>query len=74
MDVVIQVDLFGDETDGEIVWQMEDGADVNLGDPIAEIEMAKAVVVIDAPAAGRLSILVASGSVVEPGAVIGRIA
>lgn len=54
-------------------WLVEDGAWVDQDAEIAEIESDKATLMIFAPAAGKLSISVASGTTVEVGAVLGTI-
>lgn len=50
-----------------LFWYAEEGDEVGEGDDLAEIETAKAVVVVQAPAAGILrEILVREGDAVEP--------
>ena len=66
---------FGDLTvdQGKLVrWTVADGATVAKGDLVAEIETDKAVVEIEAPAAGVVAQVVKTpGSVVKMGATIG---
>ncbi len=68
---------FGDLTisEGKLVrWLHPDGAMVTAGDIVAEIETDKAVVEIEAPASGRLRIIVAeAGTVVAMGGTIGAV-
>ncbi len=68
---------FGDLTvdRGKLVrWVREDGARVAAGELVAEIETDKAVVEIEAPAAGRLrQIVTAPGTMVRMGGVIGAV-
>jgi 2-oxoisovalerate dehydrogenase E1 component len=67
---------FGDLTvsEGKIVrWTRADGDSVKRGELVAEIETDKAVVEIEAPAAGRLAIELAVGTVVPMGGRIGAV-
>ncbi|MBL8580605.1 MAG: dehydrogenase [Rhizobiaceae bacterium] len=67
---------FGDLTvsEGTIVrWVKSEGDAVKAGDLVAEIETDKAVVEIEAPAAGRLAIELPKGTVVPMGGRIGAI-
>jgi len=54
-------------------WRRQDGALVAAGDDVAEVRIEDALHELTAPRAGRLRILVAPNSVVEPGVAIGRI-
>lgn len=61
-------------TVGEIIeWKVEDGASVEEGDDLAEIESEKSVAVIDAPESGTVSIKVEEGERVEVGTVLASI-
>ena len=67
---------FGDLTvsEGKIVrWAKVDGDPVKRGELVAEIETDKAVVEIEAPAAGRLAIELPVGTVVPMGGRIGAV-
>jgi 2-oxoisovalerate dehydrogenase E1 component len=67
---------FGDLTvsEGKIVrWAKVDGDAVKRGELVAEIETDKAVVEIEAPAAGRLAIELPVGTVVPMGGRIGTV-
>lgn len=54
-------------------WSVDDGAVVALGDALAEVRIEDAVHEILAPAAGRVSITLPANSIIEPGAVLGRV-
>jgi 2-oxoisovalerate dehydrogenase E1 component len=67
---------FGDLTvsEGTIVrWVKSDGDAVKPGELVAEIETDKAVVEIEAPAAGKLAIELPKGTVVPMGGRIGAV-
>ncbi len=68
---------FGDLTidSGKLVrWVVAEGAVVAKGDTVAEIETDKALVEIEAPAAGKVArIVTAEGTVVKMGGVIGAV-
>ena len=67
---------FGDLTvsEGKIVrWVKSEGEMVKAGDLVAEIETDKAVVEIEAPAAGKLAIELREGTVVPMGGRIGAV-
>jgi 2-oxoisovalerate dehydrogenase E1 component len=67
---------FGDLTisEGKVVrWAKQNGDLVKLGELVAEIETEKAVVEIEAPAAGRLRIELPVGAVVPMGGRIGSV-
>ncbi len=75
MDVVLDQKVLGKEAEAEIkAWKAADGATVNEGDLIAEIETGKAVVELTAPGSGTLKILAEAGALVELDSVIARIA
>ncbi|GLI03866.1 biotin/lipoyl-containing protein [Phytohabitans aurantiacus] len=74
IDIVIAADLVGEDGDAEIVqWLVDDGGQVSEGDVVAEIETAKLLMEITAPAAGRLTRLTAAGEVVPANTHIARI-
>lgn len=74
MDVVAGQSQLVEEGEAELMsWLVEDGATVQNGQPIAELETGKATIEVTAPASGTLQITVPAGRVIEPGATIGRI-
>ncbi len=74
MEITIGADALGEEGEAELTeWLAEDGATVAEGDVIAEIETAKALVEVNAPAAGTLRRVAAAGDMVAADTVIGRI-
>jgi 2-oxoglutarate dehydrogenase E2 component (dihydrolipoamide succinyltransferase) len=54
-------------------WLKADGAHVEADEVVLELETEKAAMEVQAETGGRLSIIVAAGSRVQPGAVVGRI-
>lgn len=75
MDVIVSAQVMGEESEADLVeWLVADGASVQAGQPIAELETAKVRVQVEAPAAGTLRILAGPNSVVELNAVIAHIA
>jgi len=73
--VAIDPAILGDEEDVEVTtWLVPDGAAVESGQPIVEVNAAKATVEIAAPVAGRLRHLVAAGTLVGAGHAIASIA
>lgn len=54
-------------------WSVDDGAVVAFGDALAEVRIEDAMHEIIAPAAGRLSITLSANSIIEPGAVLGKL-
>ncbi len=54
-------------------WFVADGAEVEHGEPIAEIRIEDALHEIAAPARGRLTIVAAVNAVIEPGALLARL-
>jgi pyruvate/2-oxoglutarate dehydrogenase complex dihydrolipoamide acyltransferase (E2) component len=54
-------------------WFVRDGSAVQAGTTVAELMVEKTTYEIDAPAAGRITILIPKDGAVRPGAVIGRI-
>ncbi len=61
------------EEGGLAQWLVEDGAQVNEGEPIYVLETAKASQEIAAPASGRLVHKAAAGEIYPVGADIGEI-
>jgi len=58
-------------TEGEIVeWLKQDGEQVVRGEPLVEVEAAKATEVVEAPASGKLQIVAQVGDIVEVREVI----
>jgi pyruvate/2-oxoglutarate dehydrogenase complex dihydrolipoamide acyltransferase (E2) component len=75
MDVVVDQTILGSETEADISeWLVEEGSQVNQGQALAELETSKVQVEVTAPTAGIITFLAAEGDVIEPGAVIARIA
>ena len=54
-------------------WLKEEGATVQVDEPLVELETEKAAMEVAAEVGGRLSILQPAGARVQPGAVVGRI-
>ena len=54
-------------------WLVADGAPVEAGVTLAELTIEGAVVAVAAPVSGRLSVMAAVKTVVEPGSIIGRL-
>ncbi len=54
-------------------WLLPEGAPVTSGQPIFELETAKAIVEVEADGAGTLRQLVPAGTTLEPGRVIGAL-
>jgi pyruvate/2-oxoglutarate dehydrogenase complex dihydrolipoamide acyltransferase (E2) component len=54
-------------------WLKANGDQVEVDEPIAEIETDKASAELPAPAAGVLEIVINEGSTVKPGDVVARI-
>ena len=75
MDVVVDQDILGSETEADISeWLIEDGSEVTAGQALVELETSKVQVEVTSPMAGVITLLAAEGDVIEPGAVIARIA
>jgi pyruvate/2-oxoglutarate dehydrogenase complex dihydrolipoamide acyltransferase (E2) component len=73
--IVVNGDFLGGEEEAEVAaWLVQGGDVVAAGQPIAEIETNKASAEFPAPAAGTIELLVAAGALIEPGAVIARLA
>jgi len=54
-------------------WLAEDGAAVEAGQPLYEMESEKSVQEVEAPASGQLRIIAAAGETYPVGAVLGEI-
>jgi pyruvate/2-oxoglutarate dehydrogenase complex dihydrolipoamide acyltransferase (E2) component len=73
-DITVPEDLWETDDEGVIfAWVYADGALVERGKLIAELTVEKAQLELNAPASGRLRILVPAETVVRKGTVIGRI-
>jgi pyruvate/2-oxoglutarate dehydrogenase complex dihydrolipoamide acyltransferase (E2) component len=55
-------------------WLVVDGAIVAAGDRMAELRIEDALHEIMAPASGRVTILAAANTIVEPGSLLGNLA
>jgi pyruvate/2-oxoglutarate dehydrogenase complex dihydrolipoamide acyltransferase (E2) component len=55
-------------------WLVVDGAIVAAGDRMAELRIEDALHEIVAPASGRVTILAAANTIVEPGSLLGNLA
>ena len=55
-------------------WFIADGATIAVGDLMAEIRIEDALHEITAPASGRLTIVAASNTIIEPGSRSARLA
>jgi pyruvate/2-oxoglutarate dehydrogenase complex dihydrolipoamide acyltransferase (E2) component len=72
--VVVDPVIAGDEEEVELAsWLQPDGATVEAGQLIAELNVAKATVEIAAPVSGRLQHHVTAGAIVAPGQAIASI-
>ena len=73
-DITVPEDLWDTDDEGVIfAWVYADGALVQQGKLIAELTVEKAQLELNAPASGRLRILVPAETVVRKGTVIGKI-
>lgn len=73
-DITVPQDLWDTDDEGVIfAWVYADGALVEQGRLIAELTVEKAQLELNAPATGRLRILVPAETVVRKGTVIGKI-
>jgi pyruvate/2-oxoglutarate dehydrogenase complex dihydrolipoamide acyltransferase (E2) component len=73
-DITVPEDLWDTDDEGVIfAWVYADGALVQQGKLIAEVVVEKAQLELNAPASGRLRILVPAETVVRKGTVIGKI-
>src|SRR5262245_12582941 len=75
MPVDVKIPPLGESiTEAEIVrWLKANGDEVEVDEPIAEIETDKATAELPAPASGILEIVAKEGSTVKPGDVVARI-
>ncbi|MDV8071043.1 lipoyl domain-containing protein [Rhodococcus sp. IEGM 1366] len=61
-------------TEGELTeWLVEDGASVDIGDPLYNLATDKTESEIEAPAAGVLRIIAAAGQTYEVGSIVAEI-
>jgi pyruvate/2-oxoglutarate dehydrogenase complex dihydrolipoamide acyltransferase (E2) component len=73
-DVVVPKDLWDTEDEGVLLtWVYQDGAVVQQGKLIAELMVEKAQLELEAPASGRLRILVQPDAVIKKGQVLAKI-
>ena len=72
-DIIVPKVGFNSEEGQVNEWLAADGDQVTEGQPLLTLESEKSAVEIEAPAAGKLTILVAAGETRPVGAVIGRI-
>jgi pyruvate/2-oxoglutarate dehydrogenase complex dihydrolipoamide acyltransferase (E2) component len=73
-DITVPEDLWDTDDEGVIFsWVYADGAVVEQGRLVAELTVEKAQLELNAPASGRLKILVPAETVVRKGTVIGKI-
>ena len=73
-DITVPEDLWDTDDEGVIFsWVYADGAVVEQGKLVAELTVEKAQLELNAPASGRLRILVPAETVVRKGTVIGKI-
>ncbi|MFC4114019.1 biotin/lipoyl-containing protein [Nonomuraea zeae] len=74
IDITLGADALGEEGEGDLAqWLVDDGARVEGGAVIAEIETAKVLTEVLALATSRLLRLVEAGKVIGPDTVIARI-
>jgi pyruvate/2-oxoglutarate dehydrogenase complex dihydrolipoamide acyltransferase (E2) component len=73
-DVTVPQDLWDTEDEGVLLtWVYAAGAIVQQGKLLAELMVAKAQLELEAPASGRLRILVQPDAVIKKGQVLARI-
>ena len=73
-DVLVPTDLWDGNLEGAVsVWLVEGGGRVSEGDVLCEVAVEKSAFEITAPAAGRITLLVAPETPVRGGTVIARI-
>lgn len=73
-DIVVPRDLWDSDDEGVLAkWVCADGSGVQQGALIAEITVEKAELELQAPASGRLKILVPPETVIRKGQVIGTV-
>src|SRR4051794_11675893 len=75
MSTDLKLPLLGDVmTEGTVaVWLKPNGARVERGEPVYQLETDKVTYAVESPAAGYLKHLVDEGSVVAVGTVVGRL-
>ena len=73
-DIVVPRDLWDSEDEGVLAkWVCADGSAVQQGALIAEITVEKAELELQAPASGRLKILVQPETVIRKGQIVGTV-
>ncbi len=73
-DITVPEDLWEGDTEGVITaWLVDDGAEVEQGDLVAEVMVEKAQYEIESPATGRLNIAKGEDEVVAKGTTIARL-
>lgn len=72
--LTLDEDTIGGDGEAELTgWLVDDGADVDVEQPVAELSTSKAIIEVPAPAAGTLKQLVDVGAMVVPGQPIAEI-
>jgi pyruvate/2-oxoglutarate dehydrogenase complex dihydrolipoamide acyltransferase (E2) component len=76
VDVVVSQELLGGEDEADLSeWLVEDGSQVDEGQPLlADVETSKVRLQIEAPANGTITFLVSEGAIIAPNTVIARVA
>jgi pyruvate/2-oxoglutarate dehydrogenase complex dihydrolipoamide acyltransferase (E2) component len=76
MEMPINFPKFGDMTDGIVLqWLRNEGDEVTAGEILVELETAKSIVEIEAPAAGTLTTVAApEGTTVDVGDLLATLA
>lgn len=73
-EIRIPADFWDDDREGVIVsWIYQDGAVIEAGKVLVEVQVEKAQMEMSAPASGRLRILAEADAIVTRGQVIGLI-
>jgi pyruvate/2-oxoglutarate dehydrogenase complex dihydrolipoamide acyltransferase (E2) component len=73
-DIVVPGDLWDTDDEGVLfLWVYPDGSVVEKGKLIAELTVEKAQLELNAPASGRLRILVPPETIIKKGQVLGKI-
>jgi pyruvate/2-oxoglutarate dehydrogenase complex dihydrolipoamide acyltransferase (E2) component len=72
---LLPVPQLGNEiTEAEVSeWFRPDGAEVVQGEPVVSISTTKMAIDLEAPASGKLRILIAEGDIAQVGTVLARI-
>jgi len=74
IDIAVPENLWDTDDEGVLAtWACPDGTVVQKGAPIAEITVEKAQLELNAPASGRLKILVPPETTIRKGQVVGTI-